>query len=245
MTVFTLLLTMPALASAVVVNITPNDNGFIAVAPPFTLAEEADVETEVGRRAIELCAGKNVRWGKFGSTAKIDHKSEEASKVEDYYREFSCVTPDPRVHSAAPDDWKATPADEEAARAAFHLYYSRRDSGDFLGAAAMFDPAQGLTLSAAEQRAFNKRLGSGRREVIRTTWYVNPDGAAHPGVFVALDFIGRYRSMHFYCGYLVLYRLGPGSYEIVREEQNSYQRTEPEPDPAEVTAMRSSLCREG
>ncbi len=226
------------------ITITRRADGFVATIKPFAVAEQGAVDAEVDRRAGELCAGKSVKWGSFGSVVGIDRRSDKAPEITNYFKEFTCISLQPRAHAAVSADWKPSLADESDVRRFFDLYYAKRDSGDFSAAAAMFDPAQGIVLGSDEQRQFNAQLGVGSRQVIRVTWYVNPDGADRPGVFAALDFVGSFKSMHFYCGYLVLYRVGEGSYEIVREEQNQFARGHDEPDPAELASMRSTLCRD-
>ena len=234
-----------AAASAPTITVASKSDGYIATTKPFAVTDEAAVEAEVSRQATELCAGKSVKWGTFGSEAKIDRQSEKAPEVANYFKEFSCAEVEQRDYAAAPADWKSSSADDADVRAFFDRYYSKRDGGDFSAAAAKFDPTQGMTLGSQVQREFNGKLGSGSRQVTKVTWYVNPDGADHPGVFVALDFVGRYKSMHFYCGYLMLYRIGQGSYDIVREEQNQYERNEHAPAPGELATMRSAFCRDG
>ena len=76
------------------------------------------------------------------------------------------------------------------------------------------------------------------------TWYVNPEASDRPGVYAALDFIGSYSGVHLYCGYIVLYRLGEADYEIVREEQNTFNRSTEELNPDHLAAMRAATCRE-
>ena len=147
---------------------------------------------------------------------------------------------------AAPADWTPTAIDDADVRKVFETYYAKRDSGDSLGALKMFsreakaDPAEFGTRT----RKFNAQLGPGRRRITAVSWEINPEAADRPGIYAALDFVGDYPAVHFYCGYIGVYRLGPGKYQIVREEENSFMRAKELPDPAQLTQMRAALCRE-
>ena len=162
-----------------------------------------------------------------------------------YTKEFSCVAREQASYPAAPADWKASSADEQEAVAVLNSYYAKRDRGDFAGSFAMFQPGVlgDLVSWSAQEAVTNKKIGTGTRRVTGVTWYVNPDAAPHPGIYVAIDFVGDFPSTYFYCGYLALYRRGPGSYEITREEQNMFTHGDGKPDPTQVQQMRSAMCR--
>jgi hypothetical protein len=151
-----------------------------------------------------------------------------------------------RTYEPAPSDWKPNAADEADVRRAFETYYARRDSGDFRAAWEMFEPGMlGSLASWSDQmRASNMKLGRGTRRITGITWYVNPEAAAHPGIFAAVDFIGEFPAAYFYCGYVGFYRRGSGSYEITREEQNQFVHGDGQPDPTQLAQMRASMCRE-
>ncbi len=227
------------------VTVKSSTDGYIATVPQFALDQTAAVDSDIADRATELCAGKDVKWGKFGSLTTLGKKpGATPPKVSGYYKEFSCVAAQPRNYAAAPADWQPSSSDDADVRHFFDSYYTKRDGGDFAAALAMFQPGEGFAKSLDEQRAFNSKLGTGQRRITHVTWYVNPDAAAHPGIFAALDFVGEYKSMHFYCGYLGLYRVGPGSYEIVREEQNMFERNDHAPDLSQLANMRTAACRD-
>ena len=205
------------------------------------------VEADIARRALDLCAGKQIRWGKFAFDENLGRvPGAVPSLVKSYRREFSCIAADTRIYAAAPADWIASPGDETNVRTVFAAYYGKRDSGDFAGALDMMrpetrsDPANWVN----RMRQFNKQLGNGNRRLTKVTWYVNPEASDRPGVYAALDFIGTYQGVHLYCGYIVLYRLGEANYEIVREEQNTFNRGAEEPNPGHLAALRAATCRE-
>jgi hypothetical protein len=234
-------------ASAPHIDIERKANGFVARVATFDLRQQVEVDSEIERLAAGLCGHQQVQWGRFSSFAKLGkNAASDPAPVSGYFKEFTCVVPAQESYQAAPADWKASTKDQEEATSFFNDYYARRDRGDFKGAYSMFQP--GILGEeggwAKEMAASNKRIGEGRRRVTGITWYVNPDGAPHPGIYVAIDFVGEFPSAYFYCGYLALYRRGPGSYAITREEQNMFTHGEGTPDAAQVAQMRASMCRE-
>ena len=243
MLVASLLMTAAALPN-IAIEQTPK--GYVAKVATFDVRQQADVESEIGRRAADLCGRNEVRWGAFTSVAKLGkNPAAEPAPVTGYTHEFSCAAPNPRTYEPAPSDWKATATDVRDAVAVFETYYSKRDSGDFSEAMRLFapgvlgDPASWAT----EMSATNKKIGRGKRRVTGVTWYVNPAGAPHPGVYVAIDFVGEFPQTYVYCGYVALYRRGSGSYEIMREEQNMFTHGDGTPDQAQIDGMRAGMCR--
>lgn len=229
------------------VTIAPTANGFIAEVPTFDGRYQDQIDAEIDKRAAEICKGKTVRWGEFRSDIRIGKPTDpEPPRVSGFSRAFSCTTPIDRNFAAAPADWKPTPADEADVRRVFQTYYARRDAGDFRAARAMFSPetVAGDSSWPKQMAEFNEQVGTGTRRIARLTWYVNPDSAPHPGVYVAVDFVGAFPRTHFYCGYVVLFRAAPGTYEITREEQNRFDRNDEVVDPDQLAQMRAATCRD-
>lgn len=222
----------------------PKGDGFRAEAGTFELEQSAAIHAEIEGRASELCAGKSIKWGEFGSLTELGRDpGSKPAKISGYYQEFSCVTAERAVEAEVLDDWKAGPGDETDARRFFETYYARRDAGDIEGAYSLFAPEARPESSKEHVRDFNRSIGSGNRRITRVTWYVNPPEAPRRGAYVALDFVGEYAGVHVYCGYLMLYRLGAGRYEIVREEQNMFERGDGSADPYQIESMRAAVCR--
>jgi hypothetical protein len=221
-------------------------DGYIAKVAEFDASIQVDVDAEIARRAADICKGKQVRWGKFSSLAKLGKiPGSEPAPVTGYVHEFSCVPIEQATYEPAPADWKPSASDETDARTFFQTYYARRDSGEFGAALNMF--ASSMRSEPAkwsdEMRGFNASLGAGKRRVTGVTWYVNPEQSEHPGIYAAVDFVGDYAKAYFYCGYLALYRRGPGDYEIVREEQNRFMRADSQTEPEQLAQMRATMCR--
>lgn len=235
-----------AVAGLPQISLQATDNGFAIEVSEFDQTQAEAVEAEVGRRAAETCASQTVEWGKFRFDESLGKNlGAEPAKVNAYRREFRCANAAQANFVAAPADWTATAADEADVRTFFETYYARRDADDPRGALAMFrtgmpeDPEEW----AKQNRDQIKRLGKGQRRIAAVTWYVNPEAADRPGIYAAIDFTGDYPSVHFYCGYIGLYRKAPGSYEIVREEQNLFEQNQETPDPEQLAQMRAALCR--
>ena len=238
------LLAMQAAAETPRIIVSTTAEGYRAEVAAFDLAQEVHVNAEIERRAIDLCADKPIRWGEFGSSAEIDKDlSKGPPKITGFFKEFRCVVPQAPTVASVPSEWKADPKDEADVRRFFETYYSKRDSGQFAAAAAMFQADMQEKPRVEYLREFNQKLGAGRRRITGVTWYVNPAAADRLGAYAALDFAGEYTGSHLYCGYLVLYRLGPGRYEIVREEQNVFHKGDKPADPAQLEAMRAAACR--
>lgn len=229
------------------ISLAPAGAGYSASTPSFPGIFLSSVNEEVARRARSTCSGKGILWEEFKQTEKLGKQlGEGASTITDYRRDFRCVDATPATHVRAPDNWKPSSSDEVDVRRFFGSYYSLRDSGAASKAVALFDSnvVGDPKKWGSDVAAFNLKLGQGKRRITGVTWYVNPAQAERAGVFAAIDFIGEYPSMHFYCGYLMLFRRGAGSYDILREEQNQFARSDDVPKPAQLAEMRAAMCRE-
>ncbi len=244
--VFALLLSMQSVAGLPQVSLQSSGDHHAIEVAEFDQSLAPIVESEVARRAGEICSGRAVAWGKFRFDQNLGKDpGAEPVKVSAYRREFRCTGESQTSFDAAPADWKASASDEADVRRFFDSYYGRRDSGDMKGALAMFRPGMPEDPDSWTMgiREFNKQLGEGRRRVSAITWYVNPEAADRPGIYAAVDFVGDYQTAHFYCGYIGLYRKAPGAYEIVREEQNQFMKGLEPPDGQQLAQMRASVCR--
>lgn len=235
-------------AAAALPNITVEQTakGYVARVATFDMRQQLDVDAEIERRATNLCHEQQVHWSEFRSVATLGkNPGSEPAPISGYSKEFTCVATDDAAYASAPTDWQAKPTDLSDANAVFESYYSKRDSGDFDAAFSMFAPdvLSDRTSWAEEMAAQNKRIGSGKRRVTGITWYVNPDQAPHPGIYVAIDFVGEFPKAYFYCGYVVLYRRAPGTYEMTREEQNIYTHGDGTADAAQIAQMKATMCR--
>jgi hypothetical protein len=240
-----LLFAMQLAAALPTITVERKAEGYLAKVARFDWRQQSSVDAEIARRAADLCGKKQVHWGKFRSFVRLGKTPAAGpAPVSGYFKEFDCVAPDTMSYPRAPTNWQPSQSDIADAKAFLETYYKRRDSGDFGAALGMFAPnvVSDKANWATHVAAQNKQIGTGRRRVTGVTWYVNPDTAPHPGVYVAIDFVGEFPNTYFYCGYLALYRRGEGSYEITREEQNMFTHGQGTPDPANVAQMKAAMC---
>lgn len=249
-----LLLFMVALAALASADTAPRaqvavtKDGFSATAPIFQSRHLTSVEDQVRRDAAARCAGQQVDWGRFTWVEELGkNPGQDIPTIKEYRRDFRCVEARTVSEARAPEDWQATAADEADARRFFNRFVTARDAGSPEVALAMFEPGTVEDAKAWMEgtAVFNATVGPGNRRITGVTWYVNPQQATRPGVFVAIDFVGDHAKLHFYCGYVGLLRKGPGDYRIVREEQNIFERGDGTADPAQIAASRAALCRGG
>lgn len=229
------------------ITVRPRAGGFVLEAKPYDLTITSAVDAEIARRAEGQCAGKSVAWGKFESKNKLGRLPlKKAARVTRDRRAFTCVESREPISVVAPEGWTPSLADDADVRRLFETYYAKRDTGDILGARYMLSPEtrSDLTEWGAQVRKFNQQLGRGRRRITAVSWEINPQAADRPGIFAAIDFVGDYPEAHFYCGYIGLYRFGPGKYQIVREEQNSAIRADGKMDASQLSQIRSAMCRD-
>jgi hypothetical protein len=239
------LLTLQVAADQPLIKVGPTTEGYRADVASFDVSQEVYVNAEIARKAAALCDNKQIDWGKFGSEATVEKDpARGSSKISGFFKEFRCVIAQEPIVASISSDWKASGADDADVRRLFESYYARRDAGDFNGSSAMLSPDVRPDKSDyAGLSDFNRALGIGSRRLTGVTWYVNPASAPRLGAYAALDFVGQYTGAHLYCGYLMLYRQGPGTYEIIREEQNVFHRNAEPIDPAQLEQMRSAMCR--
>jgi hypothetical protein len=213
-----LLLAMQDAPALPKMTVTPlGGDGFVFTAGPFRMTQRREVETEEARLAGKTCGTREVVWGNRSIEGPI--VGDPRPTLTDYRHMFRCVAPDTRAYAPAPKDWRATPADETELRAAFARYYAKFDSGDFEGAYAMFDAHEVADRAEwlANHRDSVTQIGRGTRTVTAVRWAVNPEGMGHPGVYGVVVFDGDYPAMNAVCGRVVLYRRGPGDYEVVND----------------------------
>jgi hypothetical protein len=239
------LLSLQAAAEQPPVKVGPTAGGYRAEVATFDISQEVYINAEIERRAAKLCGDKQIDWGKFGSEAKVEKDPAKAPpKISGLFKEFRCVIAKEPIVAGVSSDWKAGEADDADVRRLFASYYATRDAGDFGASSAMLSPDVRPNKSDYEGLGdFNRALGTGSRRITGVTWYVNPASAPRLGAYAALDFVGQYTGAHLYCGYLMLYRQGPGTYEIIREEQNVFHRNAGPIDPVQLDEMRSAMCR--
>lgn len=113
--------------------------------------------------------------------------------------------------------------DQQAIDAAA-AYFQAKESGDYAGAYAMHSPqfkkALPFELFQKLTREFNLAAGGiKKRDMYLVTWTENPPGAL-PGHYAAIDFIGSFKNIDKYCGYIILQQMPKGEMLVIRAEEN-------------------------
>jgi hypothetical protein len=203
----------------------------LAAAEPesFTVTIPVSPETAEGRlliarRAAEHCRGRYPQLGRYRFEGRERLGAEGASSFE-VRQELHCLDLPPPVVSAppAPAGWRSTAQDEERVSALTQHYFALVDAGDAEQVHRLWSEgereATPLADRAAAIEAFRRQAGRpGAHRIVRTTWYVNPQNAPRPGIYVAVDYERSYSGLHLNCGYLVWFREAEDRYILLRED---------------------------
>ncbi|MER9095246.1 DUF3887 domain-containing protein [Mesorhizobium sp. M0700] len=73
-----------------------------------------------------------------------------------------------------------------------------------------------------QSKHFHSQAGAVReRRLLKFTWLKDPENAAFPGVYAAVDIAAKFENIDRYCGYIVLYqRPSGGNFRVMRVESN-------------------------
>ena len=104
-------------------------------------------------------------------------------------------------------------------------YLAAKDERRFADAYARFAASQKSVVPLdrwlAHMEAFYGRAGAPQGRTLRqVTWYRNPPDAP-PGIYAAVDLSSRFSGLSLHCGYVAWREQPDGSFEVVREEENS------------------------
>lgn len=107
----------------------------------------------------------------------------------------------------------------------FNNYYAVRDKGDYEKAYKYLTVSTKKLISLDRWIEIAKKseslLGKLKyRKIRKITWYNNPEGSRLPGIFAAVDFVGKTENANVYCGYLIWKKTKNGSFALQREEVN-------------------------
>ena len=217
-----------AVASLLLMVLGPNDFSLTIPVSP----ETADGRRLIAERALEICGSRFPQLGqyRFEGTEALSGDARGQARF-DVVQELACVDA-PSVSPAGTPvsaDWQPSEADVQLITAMTMRYFSLLDEGN---------PAAAMRLWSADQQAmmpperleqlqeFRREAGApGQHQIRALTWYVNPENAPAPGVYVAADYERQYSALAFNCGYLMWFREGEGRYVITREETSSFPRT--------------------
>lgn len=202
--------------------------------------------------ADQVCAGRSWHWGshRFNSVAPYGDKTPGVGQ-QTFVQTVQCGAAAPPDLSSVPAP-QGSPTAEDASRVKQTTldYLSAKDHGDFAKARAVQTEEAKPYMQddwSKPRAAFNRQAGlPTRREVLRLTWYDNPQGAPRRGRYVAADYRGDYANAGFYCGFAMWYREADGSYRLVREEEGQVSdATVSKVAAADLPALRKQVgCRD-
>jgi hypothetical protein len=211
----------------------------VALGPnDFTITIPISPDTPEGQRLVatraqEICGSRYPIGGRYRFTGdeRISPQGDRLSSFQ-VRQELTCSDTPPFAPSGdrAPDGWQPSERDTREILALSQRYFAAVDGGDAEAAHAMWSVDQQAETPVAERRRgieeFRRQAGpSGADPRMRLTWYVNPDGAPRPGIYVAADYERSYANLALNCGYLIWYREGDARYRLTRQENTIVART--------------------
>jgi hypothetical protein len=221
----------------------------------FTMELTVSPETpegaaEVAMKAIEICDGLYPHLGHYKFTGNERVSGEPETPKFTIQQDVTCLSSPPVADTSSPADpaWKATEADERQVLDLTKRYFALADREEAGPIHLLWTPENremvppGDLAERLKQR--HEKLGSPSGHLsTKITWYVNPDRAPRPGIYVAVDYELEYPGNAFNCGYLVWFRNSDGSYLIVREESGLLSQSDAAGLSPEKRAEMHSLLR--
>jgi len=121
--------------------------------------------------------------------------------------------------------WRPSEAQAQRVVRATYAYFTAKDERRFDDAYASFSEIQKQAMPferwKADLESFYDSAGAAEGRTIRkVTWYKDPANA-QPGIYAAVDFSSRFANLALHCGYVAWRQQMDGSFELVREEENS------------------------
>ena len=156
---------------------------------------------------------------------------------------LSAAPPVKPVAPAVQTAWEPSEADVLKAKLFSYLYFQAKSNRDFKTA---FDTFAKTTASGMDYKKWKagqeKFYASAGVELDRTfyrmTWYQNPPDAELPGIFVAVDYSARFTGIGSRCGTLMWHRLADGGFELIRDQDESLDKT------AQKNIKKQSDCKQ-
>jgi hypothetical protein len=127
-------------------------------------------------------------------------------------------------------DWQPTDLQRERVVRDTFAYFAARDERRFEDAYSRFAASQKAVVSfdrwVMHMENFYGKAGAVQARTVRkVTWYKNP-GNAQPGIYAAVDFASQFPELALHCGFVAWRQQMDGSFELVREEENSIPKAE-------------------
>jgi hypothetical protein len=194
--------------------------GYRLAVGSFPVSATDSVNAALKVKAEQVCGALKVRWGRYGYNTLPS--TDGSATRENYRQSFSCYDPAHDPYQPAPADWKATAKDDADALVFLKRYLASYDTGDATAGVAMMEPLLEMDKAGWRAGRVNKSNGVAIRDIRGPQWALNPEGAAHPGIYAAFGFNGTFADGVRHCGFIVLYRAQPGQYFITQQTVQPY-----------------------
>ncbi len=228
------------------------DDSFRLVLKSFRSRTVDAGQEELLAKAREVCAGKNIAYGKYEfETSEVVSPANAERKPLLLKQEINCgdtATPPPPTVSLTNRDvqWRPTAAQAQRVERQTYAYFAAKDTGKYQEAYSLLSPTQKSTIPLDRWTAltakFNSEAGDVRnRRIKKVTWYKDPP-RTEPGIYAAADFVSQFANVDIHCGYVVWHEQPDGSFLLVREEQNSISKDiQQQLKPGELEKIRSQF----
>ena len=211
-----------------------------ATAPEsFTMTVPVSPDSEEGRRivalrAVEACAGRYPRLGRYTYVGSTEVGGGEAVRYE-VRQELVCLDAPPArpAEQPAPSDWQPGETDHKQIVELTERLFALTDAGRVEDVHGLWSGANQEMVPLAERRAAldDFRAKAGRplqHRIAKITWYVNPPSAPTPGIYAAVDYERAYSQLAANCGFIVWFREPSGRYVITRQEDGTLPKEQAE-----------------
>lgn len=207
--------------------------------------DTAEGQMLLAKEAYRRCAPLSPQPGRyqFEGVKQLGSKTPKPVKWK-ARQEFTCGSAPPtlaQTPAAADPNWQPTPAIDRAIRDATVRYFALVDAANGVQAHSVWSASNQTMTPLAERQANleSSRKTSGEplgHRIAKLTWYVNPEGADTPGLYVAVDYEKRYRNLAASCGYLMWFQEPGGRFVLVREESGTITKAQAAAMPPNILA---------
>lgn len=198
--------------------------------------DERESQTAIAGVVQQICGPKLPDWGKFEATRQINVAKNAKRTPAKFVQLIRCVEPTTPESPAPRRAFAPDAAMESAVKAIALGFLSDHEGGDGTASWNLLSAPMKQSHPIADWRARVRKRAAAigavpELRIAKLTWYVDPPNGP-PGIFVALDFVGRSIKQAHLCGYVVLVRSGEAQWTVSRIESGSI--------PVEVARTASS-----
>lgn len=230
-------------------------NGYeLRVVLPAAVSE-AQAQASLLPVARQVCGGRSAQLGRyrFESTRLLAPAASDPG-TQAFIQQVECGAPAAAASEPPGQPAPRTPPTDDDKRRVTErtlAYLAAKDRGDFAAAREFFEPGAASMLASPEgeqrRRSFNKAAGQpAQRQVVRLTWYDDPEGAPRRGRYAAADYRADYPHAGFYCGFAMWWLQPDGEFRIVRIEEGEILDADAKAiAPGQLASVRAQLgCRD-